>query len=171
MKKEYSDIILSLGSNLGDREFFLYKAISKLQELELVEDVILSTIVETKALLKEGSPQEWDLPYLNMAIKGKTALLPTKLLSNIQHIEKLLGRVPSPKWAPREIDIDILLYNNKVIETQDLVIPHRELLQRPWCLSQIAELYPTWKYPVDGEYYQLSAAEIIKQVKKNLKSN
>lgn len=164
MNRKYIDIVLSLGSNLGDRKFFLYEAISKLQNLELVEDIILSTILETKALLKEGSPKEWDLPYLNMAIKGKTALSPTKLLSSIQHIEKLLGRVPSPKWAPREIDIDILLYNNKVMDTQDLVIPHRELLQRSWCLSQIAELYPTWKYPIDGEYRQLSAEEIIKKL-------
>lgn len=151
--RSYIEAVLGLGSNLGDRLNYLNLAISKLEEKKILKDIILSSIYETKAILKEDSPKEWDLDYLNMAVRGKTLLTPLELLSALKNLEKELGRKISLSWSPREIDIDILVYGDQVIKLEGLTIPHPELLKRPFCFKPLAEVYPDWKYPVAGPYY------------------
>lgn len=161
---EYIEVVLGLGSNLGDRLNFLKLAVEKLAQKEILKDIIKSSIYETKAILKENSPKEWDLNYLNMAVKGKTSLAPIELLFSLKNLESELGRKKSQTWSPREIDIDILVYASQVIKEDNLTIPHAELLNRSFCLEALAEIYPNWKYPVSGPFHQLTILEIIKLV-------
>ncbi len=155
-----TEVVLGLGSNLGDRLSYLQKAINKLKELNILYNVTLSSIEETKAFLKPGSPSEWNLSFLNMAIKGYTTLSPLDLIKALKDIEYSLGRTKTELWAPREIDIDILAYGNFIIEQDDLIIPHPELCNRPWALKPFVEIYPEWRYPVQGPYYNLSIKDI-----------
>ncbi len=163
MSQIATQVVLGLGSNLGDRNFYLNQAIEKLQNSNILIDITRSSIEETKAVLKPNSPKEWNLNYLNMAIKGFTMLNPSDLLKSIKDIEHAIGRKDNTEWAPREIDIDILAYGEEVIELEDLKIPHPLLLQRPWALKPFTEIYPEWKYPAPGLHYQLTIREIYEK--------
>jgi 2-amino-4-hydroxy-6-hydroxymethyldihydropteridine diphosphokinase/dihydropteroate synthase len=157
------EVVLGLGSNLGDRLENLEQAIAMLIKLQIIEQVVRSTIYQSKALLKADSPSEWDLDYLNMAIKGTSKLSPRQLLEAIKKTEKSLGRQDGLHWSPRAIDIDILAYGGEVIIQDDLIIPHLELLNRVWALAPFVEVHPDWQYPVQGPYYQLAIKAIIKE--------
>lgn len=158
-----TEIALGLGSNLGDRNFYLKAAIDKLQEMGIISNIACSSLDETKAILKPNSPKEWKLDYLNATVKGLTMLKPDELLKAVKDIEQILGRNDAPRWAPREIDIDILIYGDQVIQQDNLTIPHPEILNRPWILKQLLEINPNWKYPTLGPNYQLTIKEIYEK--------
>lgn len=156
-------VVLGLGSNLGDRLDYLNQAVYLLKKSKVIEEVVCSSIYQSNALLKEDSPKEWDLKYLNMAVIGVTKLSPTILLEKTQEIENKLSIKPNLIWSPRDIDIDILAYGEEVINLDELIIPHSELVNRIWALLPFAEIYPDWKYPIKGCYYQLSIKELIEE--------
>jgi 2-amino-4-hydroxy-6-hydroxymethyldihydropteridine diphosphokinase len=118
-------IIFCLGSNIGDRNFYLQEAIKALQiKLGLV-DLKQSSILENKALLLPNSPKEWDINFYNIAVSAHINLNkfpPLEILKIIKKIEIDLGRKDRGKWAPREIDIDIAVID-------DLKIDQGETLQ------------------------------------------
>lgn len=151
-------VILGLGSNKGDREAYLRQATGMLAGL--LQGMNSSGVHETKALLPEGAPREWDMPFLNMAVAGETDLEPRALLKAIKAIEEQLGRKPAGKWAPREIDIDILAMDGTVLDTPSLAIPHPGLLNRDFALLPLVELAPDWEYPLPGKYQGWKAADI-----------
>jgi len=133
-------VILGLGSNLGNREANLYSAI---QHLSFLQNIRLSSFYRSKALLPSNAPPEWDIEYINSAISGDTDLPPETLLKKIQEIEQLMGRPKlREKWAPRIIDIDILMYGDFKVNTRDLIIPHPELLKRDFALKPAQEIEP-----------------------------
>ncbi len=123
----------------------------------------VSLIFETEAIIPEGAPKSWDLPYYNLVVSGKTALSPGAVLSELKQIESSLGRdLQAPRWSPRVIDLDILAWDEKVISQEGLTIPHPELLHRPFLLKLMATLKPDWRYPVAGSVCShLSLDEII----------
>jgi len=139
------EVILGLGSNVGDRAENLRAAISALA-LHL-KNIRESTVLESAALLPENAPIDWDMPYLNMAIAGKTKLSPLEFLSLIKDIEQKLGREKIGHWSPRNIDIDILAFGDLLVDEPDLIIPHKELLNRDFALKPLRELVPDWKHP------------------------
>ena len=141
-------IFLSLGSNQGNRLNNLRNAIELLKSV--VSDIKCSIVLETKAILRdECCCEEWDKPYLNMIISCNTTLSPQDLLSAIKNIEKSLGREDDyAKWSPRPMDIDILLYQNQIINTPDIKIPHLELLNRPFFVHLLATMNPTLRHPI-----------------------
>lgn len=143
--------VLGLGSNLGDRMFFLNNAIKLLEDQNILKFITKSSIKETKAALLEDSPPEWDLPYLNMVIKGVTDLTPEELIERIGSIERQLGRDNTLKWSPRNIDIDILSYDDIAINTERTQIPHPRLLERPWVIKHFVEVFPDWRHPLTGK--------------------
>jgi 2-amino-4-hydroxy-6-hydroxymethyldihydropteridine diphosphokinase len=151
-------IILGLGSNTGDREEYLARAVSMLDDI--LTGMHTSSLYETAALLPEGAPRDWDMPFLNMAVCGDTSLSPDQLFATVKDIEKKLGRFPSEVWAPRKIDIDILAIENMVIDESALSVPHRALLDRDFALVPLAELVPDWCYPA-GAYKGKRAADIV----------
>lgn len=123
-------IFISLGSNVGNRLNNLCIA-SRLIKKNCLYDTQDSIVLETEAILANNTNKEWDKPFLNMIIYGKTDLSPTDLLHNLKAIEKQMGRETyKEKWSPRIIDIDILLYNDMQIHTEYLQIPHPELKNR-----------------------------------------
>ncbi|MFN7038096.1 MAG: 2-amino-4-hydroxy-6-hydroxymethyldihydropteridine diphosphokinase [Alphaproteobacteria bacterium] len=155
-------IVLGLGSNLGDREANINYAIDLLVDKNILSKIIVSSIFKNPALLKENSPKEWNIEFYNVAVIGWTSYSPTKLLKKIKEVEILVGRKKREIWAPREIDIDILAYGNKVFQNDELVIPHKDLLNRDFALLPLSEVWPEWKFPVKGKYYNISVNELTK---------
>lgn len=128
---------------------------------EAVQDLRVSVIFETEAILPSGAPKSWNLPYFNLVVAGQTALSPHALLKKLKEIEELLGRdFTAPRWAPRNIDLDILAYGSEVVNDEHLQIPHPELLNRPFLLQQMALLGLNWHFPPP---IQAPLAEIVHQ--------
>ena len=139
-------IIFGLGSNLGDRNFYLSEAVRELENQLLLTDPKKSNIFKNPAWLLPDSPPHWDREFFNIAFSANVDLQkfpPEKILKIVQKIEKKLGRKISQKWAPREIDIDILAIENlKITIGETLIIPHYDLLNRDFFLKTIMEIEP-----------------------------
>jgi len=151
-------VILGLGSNVGDRLAHLNAAVRSLGGL--FQDIRCSRILESPALLPPGAPPEWNSPYFNMAISGLTDLSPQALFDAIKTIERDIGRQPRGLWGPREIDIDILAMDDKIIENSELAIPHRALLKRDFALLPLIDVAPDWRYPAPGKFHGWLVADI-----------
>ncbi len=141
---EPTEIFLSIGSNLSDRESNLRQAVRALQQVLRVKAV--SWIYETDPVGVTAQPA-----FLNIAVAAETRLTPVELLRTIKQIEGDVGRRPTFRWGPRVIDIDILLYGDVQVETVDLTIPHRELTNRAFVLIPLAEIAPGAIYPLTNE--------------------
>ena len=132
---------LQLGSNLGDRKSMLMKALS------LIEGIVGNVIVASG--IYESSP--WGVKeqsdFLNQVLKVQTTLSPHDLLEKILNIEKIIGRKRIKKWGERLIDIDILFYNNNVIHSQRLVVPHPYLHKRRFVLLPLDEIASDYLHP------------------------
>ena len=135
---------LGLGSNLGNRQDTLKQACVELESLPLLQFRV-SPIYESEPLLKMPQPK-----YFNMVVCGLTVLSPQELLKKCQQIEISLGRVHRERWGCREIDIDILSYGSRIIDNDDLLIPHPEIENRSFVLMPMLELSPEWLHPETG---------------------
>ena len=136
-----------------------------MQQRQIISEVTQSAIIRSKALLPKDAPLDWDLEFLNMAILAFTSLTPEQLLTQIKQIEKDIGREDRGFWGPREIDIDILTYATENIISENLVIPHKYMLERDFVLDPLCELIPDWEYPREGTFYKMQLRE-IKQLKR-----
>jgi len=134
-------VYLSLGSNLGDRAANLNAAITRLGAFG--EVVRVSAFYETEPV--EFAAQPW---FLNCAVKLDTEKMPKQLLAGILGIEQAMGRRRVQKNGPRTIDIDILMFGNSIIETQDLIIPHAAMHERRFVLEPLAEIASEARHPV-----------------------
>jgi 2-amino-4-hydroxy-6-hydroxymethyldihydropteridine diphosphokinase/dihydropteroate synthase len=139
--------VIGLGSNIGDREKVLLRALSILRERVFRNTLRVSEFFQSEALLLPEAPAAWQIPFLNLAVRGETDLPPQKLLEVLKEIESELGRQPRGRWGPREIDLDILVYGEEHFQNADLTIPHPALLDRPFALWPLAALWPTWRSP------------------------
>src|SRR5271157_5263317 len=134
-------IYLALGTNLGDRIANLRAAIEALSpEINVIAE---SKVYETPPWGYENQPA-----FLNMAVKGETALEPESLLKRLKQLEVQLGREQSFHWGPRLIDIDILFYDNLILKSESLIIPHPRLHERAFVLVPLAEIAPDFIHPV-----------------------
>ena len=143
--KENSSIVyLSLGSNLGDREVNLQNAITKLAAF--VEVVDLSNIYETE-------PQELkkQRSFLNMTVKILTQHKPYDILRKIHKIEKELKRKRIIKYGPRTIDIDIIYFDDIVLQDEKLTIPHSKMQNRSFVLKPLSEIDQGYIHPINGK--------------------
>lgn len=138
-------VFLSLGSNEGDREQMLRRALSLLEErCGKVHQV--SSYYETAAWGLEDQPD-----FLNIAACLYTQLTAEGVLKEIERTEKELGRQRTIKWGPRTIDIDILFFNSETYDTADLEIPHPRLQDRRFVLAPMAEIAPEFVHPSLGK--------------------
>ncbi|MDP3732064.1 MAG: 2-amino-4-hydroxy-6-hydroxymethyldihydropteridine diphosphokinase [Candidatus Omnitrophota bacterium] len=126
---------LAAGSNLGNRKKNIKKALDYLTKIKGIKIEKVSRIYETKAI---GGPTQGK--FLNAAIKIETSLSPHLLLNIIKKIEKDSGRKKTVRWGAREIDLDILLYGNKIIKKKNLVIPHPRMFEREFVLRPLREI-------------------------------
>lgn len=157
-------IVLGLGSNIGDRLANLRAAIKAVAALEHVNIKKISPVYISDALLPDNAPADWDQPYLNAAILCETTLDPFILLDKLKHIESSIGRKPLQRhWGPRIIDIDILAWNDLVIESDKLTVPHNSLQERPFALWPLADIAPQWLFPLAGENKNKPAAQIVEK--------
>ncbi len=137
----WHSIFLGLGSNLGDRREHLQEAVRLLREQ--VEVLRLSSVYDTAPMLVTNQPR-----FLNMVCSASTAFSPEELLTRLKFIESTLGRVAGPRYGPRVIDIDLLLYDEMVFESPALTVPHPRIVERAFVLQPLAELAPALEHPV-----------------------
>jgi 2-amino-4-hydroxy-6-hydroxymethyldihydropteridine diphosphokinase len=135
-------VFLLLGSNLGNRLWFLNEAISRIGT-DIAPVVKASPVYETQSWGKTGEPD-----YLNQVILLTTGLSAMEVLEKILNIENVLGRRRDEKWGSRTIDIDILFYGQQIIDEQGLRIPHPQLHKRRFTLEPLAEIAPEFVHPV-----------------------
>lgn len=136
-------VYLALGSNMGDSLGHINTAIKLLGTS--VRDIRQAHIYKTRAVGYTDQPD-----FLNTAIQGKTDLEPMELLSFVKKIEKDAGRTWSFRFGPRQIDIDIIFYDDQVMDTKDLTIPHPALIGRDFVLKPLCDLDPGLKDPNTG---------------------
>lgn len=127
---------LGVGSNLGNRRENISRALLELNRLKGTRVLKVSRIRETKP---EGCPPDSG-KFLNAALKISTNFPPLRLLKKLKDIEKSLGRIKAKRNAPRPIDLDILLYANKVIKTKNLEIPHPRMFERKFVIKSLLEV-------------------------------
>lgn len=132
---------LGLGSNLGDRAYYLKEAISALVGLT-IKIMATSRIYETEPWGVMDQPLYW-----NQVIEVETTLEPLDLLHVCQEIEHRLGRERKIHWGPRTIDIDLLIYDNKVSESEELILPHPYLEERAFVIVPLREIAPKLVLP------------------------
>ena len=139
-----SRAFIGLGSNEGDRLANLSRAAKLLGERPGIRLVKMATILETEPV--GGPPQG---PYLNTVVEIETTLGPRELFDAAKAIEVELGRRPSKeRWAPRPIDLDVLLVDDTVLAEPDLLIPHARMHERWFVLEPLAQLDPGLVHPV-----------------------
>ena len=126
---------LSVGSNLGNRRKNIQKALDYLAKTKGIKIEKSSRIYETEPM---SSPPQGK--FLNAAVKIRTSLRPQLLLAVLKKIEKDLGRKPTVRFGPRAIDVDILLYADKMIKSKNLVIPHPRMFTREFVLKPLREI-------------------------------
>lgn len=153
MKTPSTIVVLGLGSNIGDRELALYRAVSLLLERKAIYTPVLSSLYETDPVGHTDQPS-----FLNMAVMAGTMLLPAKLLAVCKDVERHIGRIERPRWHEREIDIDILLYQNKILHQNNLVIPHPHMHERKFVLVPVAEVAPGMVHPL----YRKTIEELLR---------
>jgi 2-amino-4-hydroxy-6-hydroxymethyldihydropteridine diphosphokinase len=134
-----STVYLGLGSNQGDRLAYLRGALRALAALP-------GTTVQAVSALYESAP--WGVtdqpPFLNAVAAIATPLAPSDLLRAVKDIERAAGRRAGPRWGPRPLDIDLLLYDDQRVNTPNLMIPHPRLAERRFVLAPLQDLRPDW---------------------------
>jgi 2-amino-4-hydroxy-6-hydroxymethyldihydropteridine diphosphokinase len=139
MKKK---LVLSLGSNLGNRYAYLLRAIQKIEKYFNSKPVI-AHFYETPPWGNENQSR-----FINTAIYLHTDIPLDQCLKKVQAIEKEMGRIKTEKWGPRMIDIDILFYEDDVVEIDELVVPHQHLHQRAFVLKPLQDILPNFIHPL-----------------------
>jgi len=140
--RKLKQVYLSLGSNLGDRVANTRKALAELDKAG-VKVQRVSSFYKTEPV--DFNPQAW---FLNCVVEAATALMPMQLLKAVKSVERIVGRRPSVSKGPRAIDIDILLYENVVVRSSALTIPHARMSERRFVLIPLRELAPAARHPV-----------------------
>ncbi|MFN0047668.1 MAG: 2-amino-4-hydroxy-6-hydroxymethyldihydropteridine diphosphokinase [Cytophagales bacterium] len=142
---------LGLGSNLGDKKENIEKACNLISS-EISQIIGFSSFYQTEPW---GNSDQAE--YLNRVVRIFTDLEPGYLLAQLHKIEDQLGRIRDEKWGARTIDIDLLYYGHFVIDRDDLIIPHPELIERNFVLEPLTEMAPNYLHPV----FQLTNRELL----------
>ncbi|KPJ58045.1 MAG: hypothetical protein AMS15_09310 [Planctomycetes bacterium DG_23] len=146
---------IALGSNMGDREKNLKDALEHIAALPRTKIIKSSSIYETEPV---GEPKQ--RPFYNAVVKIETALDPERLLQKLQETEAAFGRVRREKWGPRTLDLDILLYDQQIIATDKLTVPHPLMAERTFVLEPLVEIDPETYHPV----LEKTAAELLREL-------
>ncbi|GAB1538320.1 hypothetical protein NUACC21_09780 [Scytonema sp. NUACC21] len=147
-------IAIALGSNIGDSLEILEAATETLDKTSGIVVQAKSSWYKTKAV---GPPQP---DYINGAAILQVEMMPELLLETLLQIENKFGRLRRQQWGPRTLDLDLLLYDDLILKTPQLQIPHPRMRERAFVLVPLAEIAPDWVEPVSG----LTIKELVKEV-------
>lgn len=142
--QKHERIAIALGSNLGDSPRILAAAIAQLSVTPKIQLTAVSSWYRTKAV---GPPQP---DYINGCAILQTEMSPQLLLETLLAIEQQFGRVRQERWGPRSLDLDLLLYDQMILDTPTLQIPHPRMQERAFVLVPLAEIAPDWIEPISG---------------------
>ena len=137
-------VILHLGSNIGDCKYHIQSAYEEISQ-QVGEILKTSKYHKTSAWGNENQPD-----FTNSAVSLETSLSPFQLIKSLQKIELNLGRVKNEKWGPRVIDIDIIFYNDLILKSSTLNIPHLHFRERRFVIDPIFEIAPDFIDPVSN---------------------
>lgn len=141
--RKWSKVILSIGSNIGDREAYLNSAVDSFYDDENCRVNVISNYLETEPY----GPVEQD-KFLNGCVEIETLYSPRELLRKVNQIEAEAGRTREIHWGPRTLDIDIIFYENEIVDEPDLKIPHIEMHKRLFVLEPLKQIEPYWIHPI-----------------------
>ncbi|GDX36546.1 2-amino-4-hydroxy-6-hydroxymethyldihydropteridine diphosphokinase [Alphaproteobacteria bacterium] len=140
-------IAFAIGSNLGDREENIKLAVKNIADKLNLKDLLVSKFYANQAMLPVNSDPKWNIEFLNITLVAKINIdnfHPLEILKIIKDIEKKIGRLDRPKWAPREIDIDILAIEDLNFKNDILEIPHQGLFKRDFFYKTFAQIDNDW---------------------------
>lgn len=170
MVREKNNIcaFIGIGSNLGDKSKNIEDAIRLVSELDSTKVVKISSFYKTEPV--GYVDQDW---YVNAVIKIVTNLPPKELLSSLLKIEKDLGREREKKWGPRIIDLDILFYEDLIVNEKGVMIPHPHLHERnfvlkPFCDIEPGFVHPIFKKDISTLYSELQNKERVIKIQKDV---
>ena len=159
ISREWHTTYIALGSNIGDSETYLNEAVEKIGQIPTCTVEKVSSYLVTEPYGVTDQPD-----FLNACLKMRTLLYPEELLKELNQIEKEAGRERIIHWGPRTLDLDILLYDDIVLEEDDLCIPHVEMHKRSCVLEPLAEIAPYKRHPVYGKTVREMLEEIQAQL-------
>lgn len=146
IEREWHDVIIALGSNMGDREGYLNGAVEKLNAVRGCRVKKVSDFIETPPY---GVTDQAD--FLNGCLEMETLMYPHELLDELHRIEKEAGRERIIRWGPRTLDLDIIFYDDMILQDDDLCIPHVEMHKREFVLKPLCGIAPYKRHPVTGK--------------------
>ena len=160
IRRKWHEVYVALGSNMGERNQHIKKAIAALQLQEDSRVLKVSSVIETEPY----GVTEQD-KFLNGVLKMETKLTPWELLDSLHRIEADANRERKIHWGPRTLDLDIVLYDDMVLQEDDLCIPHVDMQNRVFVLAPMAEIAPYKRHPVFG----LTMKEMLSQLEEKEK--
>lgn len=135
------NVYIGIGSNLGNKIENCLNALKAISEFTAIK--MVSSFYETDPVGREDQPK-----FINAVARVKTTLSHHKLLDSLKTVERQMGRKNGRRWVPRIIDLDVLFYENLVMESEKLTIPHKELHKRKFVLKPLCEIEPDLEHPV-----------------------
>lgn len=147
---------VAFGSNMGDKKKYLDNAIQGLRDMK---EIVVEKVSEYLVTEPYGGVEQDD--FLNGAIEAETSLSPDALLHKLHAIEQEAGRERKIHWGPRTLDLDILLYDHEIIDTEKLTIPHIDMQNRQFVLEPLSQLAPAYMHPVLHKTISQLLAELL----------
>lgn len=159
---KWHDVYLSIGSNMGDRDENLKYVYEYIEKSDSFRNCIMSTVIETKPY---GGVEQDD--FLNAVIKVQTLCSPYELLDIAHNLENDRNRVRQIHWGPRTLDVDIVFYDDSVINRDNLIIPHPDMENREFVLAPMVELNPYFIHPVKRESMKCLYEKLVADTKES----
>jgi len=160
ISRGWHDVYIGLGSNMGDREAYLKHGVTTIEKSKDCRVVTVSKFIDTKPY---GVLEQPD--FLNGCMRIKTILPPVELLTFLQGIEHSVNRVREGKWGPRTLDLDILFYDDEIINTPELTVPHSDMKNRDFVLGPLSKIAPNLCHPLYRKTIKMMYDELLESKK------
>ena len=146
IERGWHKVYIAFGSKMGEKEYYLEKGLDELKRHPLCKSGKMSSIYRTSPY---GGVEQED--FLNGVLELYTLLSPFELLEKMQQVENLAGRERKVHWGPRTLDLDMLLYDDQIIDSEKLTVPHADMQNRDFVLVPLCEIAPYVRHPSTGK--------------------